>query len=74
MDFIGKYLRLRREWSEPRPALPGRQSHLRRVAQNMVRAGAELEAGQPDKAPFLEPMPWSDTNHLTPATTVVRAS
>ena len=61
MDLIGKYLRLRREWLEPRAAPPDQESHRRRVAQDLVRAGAELEGGQPDKAPFLETMPWYDT-------------
>ncbi len=65
MDLVGKYLRLRREWLEPRPDSPEKQSLLRRVAQDMVRVGAELEAGRPDKAPFLETMPWSDTLGVT---------
>jgi len=61
MDFVGKYLRLRRQWLKPRPQSAEKQLHRRRVAQDMVRAGAELESGQPGKAPFLETMPWSDT-------------
>ena len=65
MDLVGKYLRLRREWLEPTPDSAEKHSHRRRVAQDLVRAGAELEAGQPDEAPFLETMPWSDTLGVT---------
>ena len=61
MDLIGKYLRLRRELLEPLPRSPELAMRRQRVTQDMVSAVADLEDGQPERVPFLETMPWSDT-------------
>ncbi len=55
------YLRLRRELLEPEPPAPTSTSHRRRVARELLRVGTQLQLEQPEKAPFLETMPWSDT-------------
>jgi hypothetical protein len=65
MDIIGKYLRLRRELLTSSLSSPEPAPRRRRLAEDLVRAGAEVEAGKPDQAPFLETMPWSDTLDVT---------
>ena len=60
-DLIGKYLRLRRELLETDRSTPLRVLHRRRVAHDLAQLGAELQASKPDKAPFLDTLPWSDT-------------
>jgi hypothetical protein len=65
VDLIGKYLRLRRELLASGSLKPGslsleQASRRRRLAQEVICAGAELEAGKPEEVPSLETMPWSD--------------
>ena len=60
-DLIGKYLRLRRELLEPGQPAQTSESHRRRVARELLRIGAELQMEEPEKMPFLDTMPWSDT-------------
>ena len=57
-DLIGKYQRLRRELLETERS---RALHRRRVAQELAGVVAELQARIPDRAPFLDTLPWSDT-------------
>lgn len=61
VDIIGKYLRLRRELLEPAPRAPELAMRRQRVAHDMAVTAAELVADLPDRVPFLETMPWSDT-------------
>jgi hypothetical protein len=65
MGIIGKYLRLRRELLIPSLSSPAPVPRRRRLAEDLVRAGAEVEDSKPDQAPFLETMPWSDTLGMT---------
>lgn len=61
MDIIGKYLRLRREVLESLSRTPELAPRRLRVSKDLVRTAAELEEREPDRLPFLETMPWSDT-------------
>ena len=61
MDLIGKYLRLRRELLSA-PGETDKPKHVRRIASDLKRVGKTITDSRPDKAPFLETMPWMPTD------------
>ena len=60
-NLVGKYLRLRRELLEPAEPAKASASYRRRVARELIAVKDALQLQHPEKIPFIETIPWSDT-------------